>query len=161
MAVPSWLWEDLGNYFGAGASALSFHENYYSVSLKPGKKVGDKTSVLLFDPPQKGLSFHNETTTGPEGSGDLSCIYGSEFSPLQYIRGKIPLGIDQFVVKGAIPDPANILRNARRKNPKRRHWDWRKRAFLRCAASCHPYNPIANGQRDRILDQSREHQHLR
>jgi D-alanyl-D-alanine carboxypeptidase/D-alanyl-D-alanine-endopeptidase (penicillin-binding protein 4) len=108
MAVPSWLWEDLGNYFGAGACALSFHENYYSLTLKPGEKVGDHTTILSFDPPQKNLSFYNETTTGPQESGDLSCIYGSEFSPIQYIRGTIPAGVNEFVVKGAIPDPATF-----------------------------------------------------
>ena len=31
LAVPSWTWEDLGNYYGAGACALSFHENAYSL----------------------------------------------------------------------------------------------------------------------------------
>ena len=29
--VPSWAWEDVGNYYGAGASALTFHENNYTL----------------------------------------------------------------------------------------------------------------------------------
>ena len=29
---------DLGNYYGAGASALTFHENLYTLTFKPGKE---------------------------------------------------------------------------------------------------------------------------
>lgn len=106
MAAPSWAWEDLGNYYGAGANALSFHENYYSLTFKPGNQVGEPATILRTDPPLSFLHFENEVKTGPEGSGDCACIYGSEFSPLQFIRGTIPFGVNEFTIKGAIPDPA-------------------------------------------------------
>lgn len=108
LAVPSWLWEDLGNYYGAGASALSFHENFYSIFFRPGNKIGQKTGILRTDPPLGSPIIQNEVKTGPEGSGDCACIYGSEFSPIQFIRGTIPLGVDEFSIKGAIPDPATL-----------------------------------------------------
>jgi len=107
LAVPSWSWEDLGNYYGAGACALSFHENAYSLYFKPGKKVGEKATLLRTDPPLPLLNFQNEVKTGPEGSGDCACIYGSEFSPIQFIRGTVPAGVNEFAIKGAIPDPAS------------------------------------------------------
>ncbi len=106
LAVPSWLWEDLGNYYGAGASALSFHENYYSLFFKPADIVGEKAHILRTDPPLSSVIFQNEVKTGPEGSGDGACIYGSEFSPLQFVRGTIPAAVDEFAIRGAIPDPA-------------------------------------------------------
>ncbi len=108
LAVPSWAWEDLGNYYGAGASALSFHENQYAIFLKPGSKVGENASILRTDPPLESLVYQNEVKTGPQGSGDRACIYGSEFSPIQFIRGTIPLGVDEFSIKGSIPDPATF-----------------------------------------------------
>ena len=107
LAVPSWTWEDLGNYYGAGASALSFHENSYSLFFKPGELEGKEATILRTDFPLPSLSFKNEVKTGPEGSGDCACIYGSEFSLLQSIRGTIPLGVKEFSIKGAIPDPAD------------------------------------------------------
>jgi D-alanyl-D-alanine carboxypeptidase/D-alanyl-D-alanine-endopeptidase (penicillin-binding protein 4) len=107
-AVPSWAWEDLGNYYGAGASALSFHENQYSIFLKPGDKVEEKAAILRIDPPLKSLILQNEVRTGPKGTGDGTCIYGSEFSPIQFIRGTVPLGVDEFSIKGTIPDPATF-----------------------------------------------------
>lgn len=104
MAVPSWTWEDLGNYYGAGASALSFHENAYTLTFQPGKNPGEPTIVLETDPPIEGWDLHNEVTTGPMGSGDCACIYGMEYSPVQFVRGTVPTGVDRFSIKGAIPD---------------------------------------------------------
>ena len=78
LAVPSWTWEDLGNYYGAGAGALSFHENSYALFFKPGEKVGDLAPLLRTEP-QVSIIFHNEVRTGPEGSGDRACIYGRNF----------------------------------------------------------------------------------
>jgi D-alanyl-D-alanine carboxypeptidase/D-alanyl-D-alanine-endopeptidase (penicillin-binding protein 4) len=106
LAVPSWSWEDLGNYYGAGACALSFHENCYSLVLKPGKQVGDNAAIVRTDPPVPRLIFQNEVTTGPVGSGDQACIYGSENSWVQSVRGTIPAAVKEFTIRGAIPNPA-------------------------------------------------------
>ena len=78
LAVPSWTWEDLGNYYGAGASALSFHDNLYNLFFKPGLHVGDSTVILRTDPPLLKLTLQNEVATGPEGSGNRASIYGFE-----------------------------------------------------------------------------------
>ena len=109
MAVPSWTWEDLGNYYGAGASALSFHENSYSLTFKPGAKEGDPTEILSLDPPLPDLLLINEVTTGPAHSGDRACIYGAEFLPMQSVRGTIPAEVPSFTIRGAIPDPASTV----------------------------------------------------
>jgi len=119
LAAPSWEWEDLGNYYGAGACALTFHENNYSVFFKPGKKEGEETAILRTEPVITTISLQNEVRTGPIGSGDRACIYGAEFSPVQHLRGTIPLGVNEFAIKGSIPDPADfcakLLENALQK----------------------------------------------
>jgi D-alanyl-D-alanine carboxypeptidase/D-alanyl-D-alanine-endopeptidase (penicillin-binding protein 4) len=107
LAVPSWAWEDLGNYYGAGASALSFHENAYSLFFKPDPIVGEKATLLRTEPSLPLFAFQNEVTTGPVGSGDNACIYGSEFSTLSFVRGTIPAAVSEFAIKGSIPDPAS------------------------------------------------------
>ena len=106
LAGSSWSWEDLGNYYGAGACALSFHENYYSLIFQPGKQISSGALIVRTDPPVDRLILQNEVLTGKEGSGDCACIYGSEFSWIQWVRGTIPLGVESFAIKGAIPDPA-------------------------------------------------------
>lgn len=105
-AVPTWTWEDLGNYYGAGASSLSFHENMYSLYFKPSSEVGEKADILKIEPNIPSLDLKNEVTTGPEGSGDRACIYGCEFSDSQYVRGTVPKGPSEFSIKGAIPNPS-------------------------------------------------------
>lgn len=118
-AVPSWALEDVGNYYGAPATALSFHENYYTLYFKPGKKVGDAAHIVRTEP-EVDFLLHNEVTTGPVGSGDSACIYGSEFSSEQFVRGSIPLGVDEFCIKGALPDPAAFAARLLAKELKKR-----------------------------------------
>ncbi|MES2121438.1 MAG: D-alanyl-D-alanine carboxypeptidase/D-alanyl-D-alanine-endopeptidase [Chlamydiota bacterium] len=107
-ASPHWAWEDIGNYYGAGASALSFHENRYFLFFKPGAKEGADATILRTDPPIPTLVLHSSVKTGPEGSGDRACIYGSELSFAQSVRGTIPAAVSEFSIQGAIPDPAKL-----------------------------------------------------
>lgn len=111
-AAPTWYWEDLGNYYGAGASALSFHENSYTLYFKPGKMEGAATQILRTEPLLPRLEMHNEVVTGPIGSGDRASIYGSEFSEVQHVRGTVPAGVAEFSIRGAIPDPATFCSDA-------------------------------------------------
>jgi D-alanyl-D-alanine carboxypeptidase/D-alanyl-D-alanine-endopeptidase (penicillin-binding protein 4) len=68
--------------------------------------VGDPATVVQIDPPIPYLTFHNEITTGAAGSGDQAYVFGSEYSPLQFYRGTVPLDHETFTIKAAIPDPA-------------------------------------------------------
>ena len=107
-AAPSWLWEDLGNYYGAGASALTFHENMYTLTFKPGKEVGETAILDRVFPAISQLMLQTEVVTGPVGSGDGTCIYGSEFNLSQVVRGTVPAGVEEFSIKGAVPDAAQF-----------------------------------------------------
>ncbi|MGH2611535.1 MAG: D-alanyl-D-alanine carboxypeptidase/D-alanyl-D-alanine endopeptidase [Rhabdochlamydiaceae bacterium] len=107
-APASWAWEDLGNYYGVGASALSFHENMTTVTFKPGSREGAPATLLHVIPAASNFIMRNEVTTGPVGSGDRACIYGAEYSTTQYVRGTVPAGVEEFFIKGAIPDPAKL-----------------------------------------------------
>ena len=106
LTPPKWPWEDMGNYYGAGAGGLNVYENLYRLDLKPGAKQGDPTSVVGTDPPQASIRFLNEITTGRPGSGDNGYIYGSPYTYERYLRGTIPPGRPVFSIKGSIPDPA-------------------------------------------------------
>ena len=106
LVLPGWAYEDVGNYYGIGASALTFHENLYSLTFEPGTAQGDKTNILRTEPPLSRLQFLNEVTTGAKGSGDRACIYGSEFSYKKRVSGTVPSGVEEFHIKGAMPNPA-------------------------------------------------------
>lgn len=106
LSPPTWLWEDLGNYYGAGACGLNFHENFYTLFFKLGQVVGDSVTLDKIEPYVSNLKIVNEVISGPKGSGDKAYVFGGEFSKTHYVRGTLPLDNGSFKIRGSIPDPA-------------------------------------------------------
>ncbi|MCF0071015.1 D-alanyl-D-alanine carboxypeptidase/D-alanyl-D-alanine-endopeptidase [Dyadobacter sp. CY261] len=104
--ASTWIWGDIGNYYGAGVQGLNFNENLYRVKFKPGVDVGDPTTVIGTEPAIPYLSFTNQVTTGERGSGDKTIIYSSPLGNNVLLTGTVPAGNPVFTVKGSIPDPA-------------------------------------------------------
>lgn len=109
LTPAKWSWEDMGNYYGAGASGLNINENLYRLDLKPGSRVGALTTVLRTVPHMPDLTFKNEITTESKGSGDNGYIYGAPYTSVRYLRGTIPAGYNSFSIKGSISDPAQFM----------------------------------------------------
>lgn len=102
----SWAWEDIGNYYAARASALTIGDNLYKLYFKPAAKAGGAAELLRTEPALPELAIDNRVLTGPRGSGDNTYIFGFPGSSAAFIKGTVPLGVDEFVIKGALPDPA-------------------------------------------------------
>ncbi len=105
MVPRKWLWEDMGNYFGAGSSGLSANENEYSVFFRAGRSVGDPASVAGHEPVVPGMTFLNQVRTGSRGSGDQVYIFGAPFVQERLLTGTVPLGSQRFPVRGSMPEP--------------------------------------------------------
>jgi D-alanyl-D-alanine carboxypeptidase/D-alanyl-D-alanine-endopeptidase (penicillin-binding protein 4) len=102
--IPStWIWGDMGNYFGAGASGLTFMDNKYTAYYKSGPSAGDTTYILKISPQVPGLDIRNMVKAG--GSGDNAFIYGAPYTFSRYVTGTIPAGRTNYEVDGSIPDP--------------------------------------------------------
>lgn len=107
--IPNgWIWEDIGNYYGAGHSGLNWNENQYDLWLKPGKAAGQGVSVIRTIPSLNGQSFINELTTGKAGSGDNAFIYFTPGKSQLSIRGSVPCCVDSFRISGAVTDPVEF-----------------------------------------------------
>ncbi|MCF8364926.1 MAG: D-alanyl-D-alanine carboxypeptidase/D-alanyl-D-alanine-endopeptidase [Bacteroidales bacterium] len=103
--LPStWLWEDIGNYFGAAATGLNIYENTFRLGLNSGQP-GSLTKIVNINPEIPGLTFENNVTASSENRDD-AWIFGSYLSSRREIRGTIPAGRSNFIIKGAIPDAA-------------------------------------------------------
>ncbi len=100
-----WNWIDLGNYYAAPVSALTIHDNLYYLYFKPGKHPGDDAAVLRTEPSVPGLKFINFMKTGETGSGDNGYIYNAPWRYEAVLRGSIPMGENEFSIKGSLPDP--------------------------------------------------------
>jgi D-alanyl-D-alanine carboxypeptidase/D-alanyl-D-alanine-endopeptidase (penicillin-binding protein 4) len=109
MSTPAgWFWNDIGNYYGAGTSGLCLNENLYTLFFKPGERVGDPATILRTEPEIAELQFINHMKTGEAGSGDNGYIYHAPWQWLHQLEGTIPAGVNEFSIKGSLPDPARF-----------------------------------------------------
>jgi D-alanyl-D-alanine carboxypeptidase/D-alanyl-D-alanine-endopeptidase (penicillin-binding protein 4) len=106
-----WIWQDIGNYYGAGASFLNWRENQYDLVLRSGKRLGDTCEIVRTVPRLYRASLTCEVTTAAKGTGDNAFIYLPPYAEHGIVRGTIPLGENAFSISGAFPDPAVQLRN--------------------------------------------------
>ncbi len=109
MVPRRWVWEHIGNYFGAGTSGLSVNENEYTAYFNAGNKIGASASLAGTQPVIPGMVLINEVTTGPSGSGDQVYIFGSPFQNERRLTGTVPLGARNFPVRGSMAEPAQYF----------------------------------------------------
>jgi len=106
LQAPGYMWEDLGNYYGAGASSLNYNENKLKVTFKPGRVVGDTAGVIFVTPHPFQPQWVNTVTTAGASTGDNVFIYGTPFQKIRYLTGTVPAGKAEFSVWASDPDPA-------------------------------------------------------
>ncbi len=90
---PAWLWEDLGTYYGAGATGLMFYENMQSFSVSAGSAVGTPVNITPSYPEVPWMEFRYSCSTGKAGTGDQLYMYASDLAPVAEIRGTF--GVDR------------------------------------------------------------------
>jgi D-alanyl-D-alanine carboxypeptidase/D-alanyl-D-alanine-endopeptidase (penicillin-binding protein 4) len=114
-SIPgTWIWEDIGNYFGAGASGISVFDNLYEIHLKSESEVGKPTQVMQIVPEIPNLELTNEVLSSDINS-DQAYVFGSPMENRRVIRGTIPKNQPDFVVKASVPDPSALLSSEFRK----------------------------------------------
>lgn len=105
-----WIWQDIGNYYGAGARPLNWRENQYDLYLQSGNAVGDPVTIAGTKPEfVYGLHLKSKVTSGPKGSGDNNYIYLPLDNEYGYVRGTTPVNENHFTISGAMPKPAPQL----------------------------------------------------
>lgn len=101
-----WIWQDMGNYYGAGTSALTWRENQFDVHLKPGPSTGAEVRITEAAPAMPYIKLINELKTGSAGSGDNAYAFLPPYSYTAYLRGTWGMGISKAGISLALPDPA-------------------------------------------------------
>jgi len=103
MVPYSWIWGDMGNYYGSGACGLNFMDNKFTLYFKSGSRKGDSTRIVKIAPAIPGMRVINQTFT--RGYSDNAYIYGSPYSLVRYVKGTIPANKIKYEVEGSQPDP--------------------------------------------------------
>lgn len=102
-----WTWSDMGNYYGAGPSAVIVNDNILHYYFRTAG-VGETSVLVRMVPEIDGIRVLN-TIKGAKVSGDNSLIYSAPYSQDIYTSGTLPYNRNEFVVKGTVPDPERLL----------------------------------------------------
>jgi len=101
-----WIWQDIGNYYGAGTGGLNWRENQFDLVLKSGSRIGDAVEIKELIPVLYEYTILSRATTAAKGTGDNAFIYLPVGTRQAMLRGTIPVNEDRFVVSGAMVNPS-------------------------------------------------------
>ncbi|MEO6357565.1 MAG: D-alanyl-D-alanine carboxypeptidase/D-alanyl-D-alanine-endopeptidase [Ferruginibacter sp.] len=110
--VPrGWVWEDIGNYYGAGVWGLNWRENQFDVSFKTGANANDSTTIIATVPScvLTMYQFSNFVTTGARGSGDNGYLFSAPFATNIIAKGTVPVSPNGFTISGSLPNPPAVF----------------------------------------------------
>lgn len=102
-----WVWEDMGNYYGAGAYGINYNDNLYEITFQSGN-VGTTPRIVKTVPNMNDIKFTNYLKSSTI-SYDSAFIRGAPYVHERELAGAIPHNREAFTIKGDIPDPALFL----------------------------------------------------
>ncbi len=105
---PTWIWEDMGNYYGAGASALTVYDNLFRITFSSPAKAGQLTQIISTYPKINGAEIKNEVLSSDENR-DLAYVFGNPLGNEMVIRGTIPKNRNTFSIKASVQHPEKLL----------------------------------------------------
>ncbi len=104
-----WIWQDIGNYYGAGAAALNWRENQFDVFLRSGSSLGAPVAIAATEPAYFQQALTSKVTAAARGTGDNTYIYLSPDGLPSVLRGTIPVNESRFSVSGAMARPEDYF----------------------------------------------------
>jgi D-alanyl-D-alanine carboxypeptidase/D-alanyl-D-alanine-endopeptidase (penicillin-binding protein 4) len=103
---PKWLWEDAGNYYGAGVYGLSLYDNTCEIHLKTSDP-DSKPVITGIHPPESRIQLANQLISS--GSSDYGFVFAAPYSNSGWLSGTVPVNSEDFVLKASITDPPLLL----------------------------------------------------
>jgi len=105
-AIPDgWIWQDVGNYYGAGTSGLCWRENAFDIKLKTGS-VNSLIEIGREVPAMPYLNFKSELLNASVNTGDEAYAYLPVNGKTMYVRGTYAIDQTKKSISAALPDPA-------------------------------------------------------
>lgn len=109
--IPStWIWGDIGNYFGAFPSSNTVFDNMYYIYFYPSDSVGADAKIEKIVPDIPDLQIKNNLKISSVNK-DLAYIFGGPQENTRYIKGTIPKTKESYKIKGSIPNPSIVTAN--------------------------------------------------
>ncbi|MBO7397415.1 MAG: D-alanyl-D-alanine carboxypeptidase, partial [Bacteroidales bacterium] len=86
----SWNYDDIGTYYGTGASALCFYRNRVDVQVAAGP-LGEPVQASFTYPQLPWMHWENCSVSGPAGSGNSLYLFTTDISVNAQLRGSFAL----------------------------------------------------------------------
>jgi D-alanyl-D-alanine carboxypeptidase/D-alanyl-D-alanine-endopeptidase (penicillin-binding protein 4) len=107
LPVPAkWLWEDEGNYYGAGAYGLSVFDNTYEIHLKTYSSSFPPVIKEIIPEECRSVLSNFLITSGTTDEG---YVFAAPYSKQGWLAGSVPINQDDFVLKASVTDPPLLL----------------------------------------------------
>ncbi len=115
-AIPDgWIWQDIGNYYGAGAQKFNYRENQLDILLQSGRSIGDPVRIVSLIP-EEALPLKeklvSKLSSAARGSGDNAYVYfPNDGTGNSMIRGTIPVNESSFSISASVSEPGKVFLN--------------------------------------------------
>ena len=118
--IPStWIWGDIGNYFGAGANGLSYHDNKFSIFYNSGA-LNTTAEIESISPNYFSKKITIQSNVISSGTEDDAFVFGDPNGYARKVSGAIPPNKTHYEVEAEMPEPAlyfvNQLQSELQKN---------------------------------------------
>lgn len=105
-ALPrNYIWEDIGNYYGAAAWGLNWRNNEFSIQFIPGKLNSDSTKAKIISPWATYLELKNKVKNSNSFSREIYA-FCPPFATTVLVEGSTLAQSETFIERAALPDPA-------------------------------------------------------
>lgn len=111
-----WIWQDIGNYYGAAAHGFNWRENQFDIILQSNNNIGGPVTIASTKPKLYTISLTSVATSAAKGSGDNAYVYHQldrqgKSEGHSVVRGTIPVGEKAFVIAASYPSPETEFRH--------------------------------------------------
>lgn len=89
---PTWVYEDIGTYYGTCVSGLNFYENRKDLLIQAGPSEGSSLSIVDGYPDTPWMRWSYDCTTGKCGTGDNLYMFSSDRTPNAVLYGTFAAG---------------------------------------------------------------------
>ena len=107
-----WIWQDIGNYYGAGASGFNWKENQEDIKLNSGNTIGSPVEIENYDSLFRYAHADNLLRAAAKGTGDNAYYYfgyGNTGKSSPLFKGTIPVNEKKLTISIAVADPSEIF----------------------------------------------------
>jgi D-alanyl-D-alanine carboxypeptidase/D-alanyl-D-alanine-endopeptidase (penicillin-binding protein 4) len=105
-SIPStWIWGDIGNYFGAGANGLSYRDNKFSLFYNSGNP-NTTAEIENISPTYFSKKITLQSNVIASGTEDDAFVFGDPNGYSRMVKGTIPPNKKHYEVEAEMPEPA-------------------------------------------------------